>query len=152
MPCSASLSTSAVRREPCRQAPTSPVCRHDDCRGINIQDRPVSTTAIVARPRIFWLTTGLGIAQICSWGPIFYSCPLIAASMRPGLGWTRPEICMAATVGRLLAALAAYPGGAAIDKGHGRRVMSTASVVVGLLMIAWSQLDDIWLFYLVFSG
>lgn len=112
----------------------------------------MSTTAIVARPRIFWLTTGLGIAQICSWGSIFYSFPLIAESMRQDLGWTRPEIYIAATIGLLLAALAAYPVGAAIDKGHGRRVMSTASVAVGLLMIAWSQLDDIWLFYLVFSG
>lgn len=112
----------------------------------------MSTTTVGSRPRIFWLTTGLGIAQICSWGSIFYSFPLIAEAMRQDLGWSRPDIYIAATIGLLLAALAAYPVGAAIDKGHGRRVMSVASVAVGLLMIAWSQLDNIWLFYLVFAG
>jgi hypothetical protein len=35
------------------------------------------------RPPILWLTTGLGIAQICSWGSIYYSFPLIAEGMRP---------------------------------------------------------------------
>jgi hypothetical protein len=30
--------------------------------------------------------------------------------------------------------------------------MSLASVLVGLLMFAWSLVSDIWLFYLVFAG
>jgi hypothetical protein len=76
----------------------------------------LSTAAIDTSQRIGWLTTGLGIAQICSWGSLFYSFPLIAEAMRTDLGWTKPEIYVAASLGLALAALAAYPVGAAIDR------------------------------------
>lgn len=112
----------------------------------------MSTATLPERPPILALTTALGIAQLCSWGSLFYSFPLIAEAMRADLGWSKPEIYLAATIGLLLAAAAAYPVGAAIDRGHGRLVMSLASVAAGLLLIAWSQLADLWLFYLVFAG
>ncbi|EKF20702.1 MFS transporter [Nitratireductor pacificus] len=93
--------------------------------------------------------TALGIAQICSWGSIYYSFPLIAEAMRADLGWSKPALYGAGTLGLLLAGLAAYPVGAAIDRGHGRWVMSLASLAAGILYLCWSQLDDLGLFYIV---
>lgn len=98
-----------------------------------------------------WMITGLGIAQICSWGTLFYSFPLIAEAMRSDLGWTKPELYGAATLGLACAGLAAYPVGAMVDGGHGRKVMSIASVVAGLFFLIWSRLDDLYLFYLVYA-
>jgi predicted MFS family arabinose efflux permease len=94
----------------------------------------------------------LGIAQICSWGSLYYSFPVLAEAMGRDLGWSKPELYGAATLGLALSGLAAYPVGAAIDKGHGRTIMTGASVIAGLLMLAWSQTSSLIQFYLIFAG
>lgn len=99
-----------------------------------------------------WFITALGIAQICSWGTLFYGFPLIAEAMRADLGWSKPVLYGAATLGVVLASLAAYPVGAAIDRGRGRTLMSGASVLAGLLLLAWSQVEEIAAFYVVLAG
>src|SRR5690606_10264391 len=67
------------------------------------------------------------------------------------LGWSKPTLYGAATAGMLLAGAAAYPIGAAIDRGRGRVLMSGASVVAGLLLAAWSQVESLVAFYLVLA-
>ncbi|RYG01280.1 MAG: MFS transporter, partial [Caulobacteraceae bacterium] len=64
-----------------------------------------------------WFISGLGIGQICSWGAIYYSFPLIAEAMGADLGWSKTQLYSAATGGLVLAGLAAYPVGKAIDRG-----------------------------------
>ncbi|WP_029349562.1 MFS transporter [Bosea sp. 117] len=96
--------------------------------------------------------TGLGIGQVCSWGSLYYSFPLIAEAMGHELGWSKTTLYGAATLGLALAGLAAYPIGAAIDRGHGRSIMTMGSVLAGLLLVLWSQVDDIILFYLAVAG
>ncbi|MFU0507493.1 MFS transporter [Pseudaminobacter sp. NGMCC 1.201702] len=71
--------------------------------------------------------------------------------MRTDLGWSKTELYGAATCGMLLAGLAAYPVGAAIDRRHGRYLMAGASVVSGLLLAAWSQVTSIVAFYAVLA-
>jgi MFS family permease len=99
-----------------------------------------------------WFISALGTAQICSWGTLFYGFPLIAEAMRTDLGWSKPTLYGAATLGMLLAGLAAYPIGTAIDRGHGRFLMSGASVLAGLLLAAWSQIEGLVAFYVVLAG
>jgi predicted MFS family arabinose efflux permease len=98
------------------------------------------------------LITALGVAQICSWGTLYYSFALMAEAMRVDLGWPKTEIYGAATIGLTLAGIAAYPVGAAIDRGQGRYVMSLASVGAGLLLVAWSQVSNLFVFYAVFAA
>lgn len=74
-----------------------------------------------------WFISALGAAQICSWGTLFYGFPLIAEAMRTDLGWSKPTLYGAATLGMLLAGLAAYLVGAAIDRGHGRPLFDSCS-------------------------
>ncbi|MBC2859960.1 MFS transporter [Stappia sp. 28M-7] len=99
-----------------------------------------------------WFITALGIAQICSWGTLFYGFPLIAEAMRGDLGWSKPVLYGAATLGVVLASMAAYPVGAAIDRGRGRYIMAGASVLAGLLLLAWSQVEEVTAFYVVLAG
>ncbi len=98
------------------------------------------------------LITALGIAMICSYGTLFYSFPLIAEAMRADLGWSKPQLYGAATVGLVLAGLAAYPVGNAIDRGHGRWVMTLSSIAAGLLLFAWSQVSDPLTYYVIFAA
>lgn len=112
------------------------------------EDFPPGTSA-----RSFSLfITALGVGQICSWGTLYYSFPLIAEAMGRDLGWTKTELYGAATLGLALSGLAAYPVGLAIDRGHGRIVMGTASILAGLLMFCWARVESLTAFYLAFAG
>ncbi|MFG1375992.1 MFS transporter [Xanthobacter autotrophicus] len=91
--------------------------------------------------------TGLGIGQVCSWGSLYYSFPLIAEAMGRDLGWSKPDLFGAATLGLALGGIAAFPVGAAIDRGHGRWVMAAGAGLAGLCLMAWSQVQQLWLFY-----
>ena len=96
--------------------------------------------------------TCLGIGQICSWGSLYYSFPMIAEAMGHDLGWSKPHLFGAATLGLALGGIAAFPVGAAIDKGHGRLVMAAGAAVAGLCLVAWSQVQHLWMFYLLMAA
>lgn len=98
------------------------------------------------------LVTALGIGQICSWGSLYYSFPLIAEAMGAELGWSKPDLYGAATVGLALAALAAYPVGVAVDRGYGRWVMGLSSLLAALLLLLWSQVTSLVAFYVLVAG
>jgi hypothetical protein len=105
-----------------------------------------------------WIASGagmismLGVAQICSWGTLYYAFPLIAEAMRAELGWSKDVLYGAASLGLALSGIAAYPIGAAIDAGRGRMVMTLASLAAGALFVAWSQVSSLWALYVVFGG
>ncbi|PLC49075.1 MFS transporter [Pollutimonas subterranea] len=109
--------------------------------------RPSETTD---SPRA--LITALGIGQICAWGSLYYSFPLIAEAMMAELGWSKTDVYGAATIGLVLAGFLAYPVGVAVDNGHGRALMGGASLMAGVLLACWSQVDGLLGFYLVIAG
>lgn len=111
-------------------------------------DRPLPPP----RRRHPWFVTGLGIGQIVSWGTFYYSFPLIADPMGAELALSKADVYGAATLGLAVAGLAAFPVGAAIDRGGGRAVMAIGSAVGGLLMIGWSQVTGLTGLYLLFVG
>lgn len=113
-----------------------------------------STVAAVAAPteKAHGLITALGIGQICSWGSLYYSFPLIAEAMGQELGWSKPDLYGAATLGLVLAALAAYPVGVAVDRGYGRWVMGLSSLLAGALLMLWSQVTSLAAFYVLVAG
>ena len=110
-------------------------------------------TAVVASPkRPHGLITALGVGQICSWGSLYYSFPLIAETMNADLGWSKPSLYGAATLGLIATALSAYPVGIAIDRGYGRWIMGIASILAGCFLLVWSQATSIAMFYLAVTA
>lgn len=95
---------------------------------------------------------GLGIAQIVSWGALYYAFPLVAVAMEADLGLSKPELYGAATFGLGVGSLAAWPVGAAIDRGHGRAVLAGGSVFAALLLLAWSRVESLTPFYAILAG
>ena len=55
-------------------------------------------------------------------------------------------------MGLAAASLAAYLAGAAIDRGHGRLVMTLGSTLAALLLLVWPLLSAGWPLYPVFVG
>ena len=70
----------------------------------------------------------LGLGQICSWGTLYYSFPLIVTRMELELGWSKSDLYAGATIGLLMTALCSYPVGMGIDRGWGKWIMTGASV------------------------
>jgi predicted MFS family arabinose efflux permease len=96
--------------------------------------------------------SALGMAQICSWGSLYYSFPLLAEAMSAEFGWTKTSVYGAATLGLLLSGAVTYPIGVAIDRGYGRRIMVGGSLLAGLLLITWTQVSSLVVFYGIFAG
>src|SRR5690554_3065735 len=107
----------------------------------------IDTIDTMPTERPYGLITALGIGQICSWGSLYYSFPLIAEAMSADLGWSKPSLYGAATLGLIATALSAYPVGIAIDRGYGRWVMGIASILAGCFLLVWSQVTSITMFY-----
>ena len=99
--------------------------------------------------RLIW---ALGIAQIVSWGSLFYGFPLFVLPMMESFGWSLPLVNGAATIGLMTAGLCAYPIGALIDRHGGRVVMGVGSLGVATLLALWSSVTHVYQFYLIWVG
>jgi MFS family permease len=101
---------------------------------------------------VTYFVSGLGVAQIISWGTLYYAFPVIAVAMEGDLQMSKPEIYGAATFGLAAGSLAAYPVGVSIDRGHGRTILAAGSALAGVLLLAWSRVTTFSAFYAIFAG
>lgn len=91
----------------------------------------------------------LGIGQICSWGTLYYSFPLIVLRMETELGWSRADLFAGATIGLAMTALLSYPVGVGIDRGHGKWIMAGASMAALGVLAWWANTDNLLAFYVI---
>lgn len=98
------------------------------------------------------LTTGLAIAQLINWGPLFAIFPVFVAPLEAEFGWSRAEINGAMTAALAAAGLAAIPAGRWVDRRGGRGLMTLAALLGAALIALWAATDSLWLFYLVWIG
>ncbi|MCB1749591.1 MAG: MFS transporter [Gammaproteobacteria bacterium] len=93
----------------------------------------------------------LGLAQIVSWGSLYYGFSLFVLPMQAELGWSVTLLNGALTLGLLVAGACAYPVGGLIDRHGGRAVMGSGSVIAVLALLAWSQVTTPLAFYLTWA-
>src|SRR5437867_4477623 len=91
----------------------------------------------------------MAVAQVISWGTLFYAFSLFVVPMQESLGWSRPLLNGTLSLGLLSTGLVAFPVGAWIDRHGGRSVMTLGSLAGGLLLLAWARVDTPWAFYLI---
>jgi predicted MFS family arabinose efflux permease len=96
-----------------------------------------------------WLANILGAGQVCSWGSLYYSFPLLAQAMGADLSWSKAEIFSGATISMLVTALFSFPVGVAIDRGKGKWLMAGASLMAALMLVWWSRVDNLLSFYVI---
>ena len=89
----------------------------------------------------------MAVAQVISWGTLFYSFSLFVVPMQESLGWSRPLLNGALSLGLLSTGVVAFPVGTWIDHHGGRGVMTLCSLAGGLLLLAWAQVETPWVFY-----
>jgi MFS family permease len=106
-------------------------------------------TAPTRQLRPWAMVWTMAVAQVISWGTLFYAFSLFVVPMQESLGWSRPLLNGALSLGLLSTGMVAFPVGAWIDRHGGRGVMTLGSLAGGLLLLAWAWVDTPWMFYLI---
>jgi len=84
---------------------------------------------------MFGLVAALGIAQIISWGSLYYAIGVLGPEMRADLGVSELFLFASFTVGLLAAGVLAPAAGRLIDRKGGRTVLSSGSILGAASMI-----------------
>lgn len=98
------------------------------------------------------ITLTLAVTETISWGVIYYAFTVFITPMEAELGWSRGMLTGAFSLFLLVSGGMAYLVGSWIDRHGGRLLMTVGSVGASLLVIAWSQVSDPLLFYLIWIG
>ena len=96
-----------------------------------------------------WL---LAIAQIVSWGSLYYSFSFFVLPMQASLGYGLPLLNGALTAGLLVTGAISPAVGAYVDRHGARAVMTAGSIAAAVLLLAWSYVASAPAFYLVWLG
>jgi MFS family permease len=94
----------------------------------------------------------LSLAQLISWGTVFYTFALIMAPVERELGLSRAQSSVAFSLALLVEGLMAYPVGRLIDRGHERAVMTAGSVLAGACLVLHGWVTSAVGFYAIWAG
>jgi MFS family permease len=94
----------------------------------------------------------LSLAQLISWGSVFYTFSLLMEPVERELGLTRAQLSLAFSLASLAEGLLAYPVGRWIDRGHERAIMTGGSLLIAALLVLHSFVHSAWAFYAVWIG
>ena len=93
----------------------------------------------------------LSLAQLISWGSVFYAFALLLAPIESTLGMSRAESSLGFSLMLLAEGLLAFHVGRWIDQGHERWVMTGGSLILGLGLALHSDVHTATEFYAVWT-
>ncbi len=91
----------------------------------------------------------LSLAQLISWGSVFYLFALVMGPVEDALGLGRVQSSLAFSLCLLTEGLLAFAIGRLIDRGHERAVMTTGSVILAAGLALHTQVTSLTGFYAV---
>ncbi|GAB1421325.1 MFS transporter [Anaerolineales bacterium] len=91
----------------------------------------------------------LAISATVSYGILFYAFSVFVKPMEEALAWNRSEIYVAFSLSILTSALFTIPIGIYLDRFGARWLMMFGSIIGTLLILAWSQVQSLLIFYLI---
>lgn len=98
------------------------------------------------------LVLTLGVTETISWGVLYYAFAVLLPFMHDEMGWSLGQMSGAFSLALLLNGVMAIAVGRWLDR-HGPRLVMTAGSCAGvLLVVVWSQVHDLRLFYLVWAA
>lgn len=98
------------------------------------------------------MLSATALAQVTSWGILYYGFTVFLAPMGAELGWSRAAMTGAFSLALACSGLVALPVGRWLDRHGPRALMTGGSVAAALLLLAWSRVTTIWAFYLIWIG
>ncbi len=111
------------------------------------------TLAPAARGPFPWtFVVPLAVAQLVSWGSLYYAFAVIVGPMSAEFAWSKTSVNAALSVGLAMTGLASYGVGRAIDLHGGRALMTAGSAAATILLFLWSRIDALWQLYAIWMA
>ncbi len=104
-----------------------------------------------AAPSYRATVSALAIGQVLCWAALYYAFSSFVLPMQHELGWSKPTMMGAYTLGLAVWGAATYGAGALIDAGRGRLLMTAGSALAGIGFIAWAFVSEPWMLYAVWA-
>jgi MFS family permease len=98
------------------------------------------------------MLVGLSMAELVSWGILYYTFSVFIRPMEAEMGWSRAQVTGAFSLALALSGMAAVPVGHWLDLHGPRALMTVGSALAAILLIAWSQAGSLLAFYCVWAG
>ena len=111
-------------------------------------------TASASEGRAYYgwvLAWGLGVTELISWGVLVYAFGVFLVPMQDELGWSTAELTGAYSLGLVVSGLLAVPVGRWLDRRGPRALMSVGSALTVLVLVGWSRVESLPLFYGLFA-
>jgi MFS family permease len=108
---------------------------------------PADASTTHRRGWVIWLS----VAQLITWGSVFYTFALLVGPLERELGMSRAQSSLAFSLALFAEGVFAYPVGRWIDRGHERAVMTGGSLVVALGLALHGWVDSTAAFYAVWA-
>ena len=111
--------------------------------------------ARAAAPPTWWRTRGWGIVgalsvtETVSWGILYYAFAVFLIPMQRELGFSIAELTGAFSLALLVSAVAGIAVGRWLDHRSPRGLMTLGSIAATALVLAWSQVEGLAAFYLL---
>jgi MFS family permease len=112
----------------------------------------VPDTRQQADPTGWGVITALGIAQIISWGSLYYAFSFLIEPLQAAAGASKSTVVGAFSLGLLIAGLLTVPVGALIDRAGGRGVMTAGSLAGAGLLVLLSTTHSVLVLYIAWVG
>jgi MFS family permease len=100
------------------------------------------------RSTVLWLS----VAQLVSWGSLYYTFSLLLQPLETEFGFSRAQSSFAFSVALLVDGVCAYFVGRLIDKGFGRTVMLFGSLLAGAVLLLHSFMSSGFQFYILWAA
>jgi len=97
------------------------------------------------------LVATLGFTATVSYGVLVYAFAVFIRPLGAELGWSKAHITGAFSVAQLVAGVTAIPLGRWVDRHGARGVMTSGSILATLLLVAWSRVESLPAFYIVWA-
>lgn len=91
------------------------------------------------------------IAQLVTWGSIYYSFTLFVEPLEMTFGLERPVVMGALTFGLIICGLLSPLVGSMVDRGFAKRIMPTGAALGGVILILWSYVENVYALYVLWG-
>jgi MFS family permease len=98
------------------------------------------------------IVAALAVTQTVGYGTLYYAFAVLLQPMAGTLRTSTTAVTGAFTCSVLAGAVLAVPVGRWLDRHGGRALMTTGSVTATALVVAWSQVQQVWQLYAVLVG
>ena len=108
-----------------------------------------------SRPLLYrgwWMIAALSATLTTSYGILFFAFTVYLPDMEAEFGWSRATLTGAFSVAMLVSGFSSIPIGRYLDAHGARRVMTGGSILAALLLVAWSQVQSLPLYYLIWAA